>query len=276
MKIDGAIFSIEPRSVGSCLDLGIVFYRENFSKVFTQVLLFAVPSLVFTWILVSWWEFSTVMAAFLFFIESPFLGAVLVASAGPRLFGERLSVRKSLKRVWDRSFLLIALILIGRLAIFFLSFFMLIPGVFVAARYASLSEVILLEGTPSIKYESRLSDLTSHVMTQQLGRLIVLIVFFTIASISVFSLLDFCLGSILSWPLFVGRDMDPEYFFEETGYLLWWDPYVAVGLMAAMWIVYPITRFAWMFCYLDTRIRSEGWDTDLDFRIEAQRIKEAK
>jgi hypothetical protein len=44
-------------------------------------------------------------------------------------------------------------------------------------------------------------------------------------------------------------------------------------LVSVLWIVYPVIRLAWMFCYLDVRIRKEGWDLEIDFRVEARRLE---
>jgi hypothetical protein len=50
---------------------------------------------------------------------------------------------------------------------------------------------------------------------------------------------------------------------------------VVSALSATAWLVYPLARLAWFFCYLDARIRKEGWDVELAFRIEAGRLQPA-
>ena len=57
--------------------------------------------------------------------------------------------------------------------------------------------------------------------------------------------------------------------------LLTYDPTV-IGLIAlTCWLVYPIARLAWFFCYLDARVRAEGWDVEIAFRLEAKRLSHA-
>ena len=51
------------------------------------------------------------------------------------------------------------------------------------------------------------------------------------------------------------------------------DPLVTTVIHALLWAFYPLIRIAWFFCYLDVRIQKEGWDVELDFRIEAQRLE---
>ena len=54
--------------------------------------------------------------------------------------------------------------------------------------------------------------------------------------------------------------------------LLSYDPLLVVALASTWWLVYPLARLAWFFCYLDARIRKEGWDVEIAFRVEARRI----
>jgi hypothetical protein len=54
---------------------------------------------------------------------------------------------------------------------------------------------------------------------------------------------------------------------------MFFDPLVVSALSATAWLVYPLARLAWFFCYLDARIRKEGWDVELAFRIEAGRLQ---
>ncbi len=55
--------------------------------------------------------------------------------------------------------------------------------------------------------------------------------------------------------------------------MLFYDPLVVATLCGTLWLVYPIARLAWFFCYLDARIRKEGWDVELAFRIEGRRLQ---
>ena len=81
MRLDGAIFSIEQRPVGGCIDLAVVFLREHFAAVLKLLLCFAGPSVLLTWWLIAELEWSTSTCLFLFALESPFCGAALVAAA---------------------------------------------------------------------------------------------------------------------------------------------------------------------------------------------------
>lgn len=273
MKLDGAIFSIERRSVGGCVDLAIVFVREHFLSVLALLAVFAVPSVVGTWWLVSYTDSTLSFCLMLFALECPFFGAALVAAAGHRAFGERFSVRTGLKLLLGRLFLVVTLILLARLVIGVGLLFLLFPGYLLATRYGFLAEILLLERVPARRYERRLNDLMSGTFSDLVGRLVLVFVFFWAATISLFVLVDMACGTLLGIPILIGRISGFAYFAEELATLLTVDPRVATLLVSVMWLVYPVTRLAWMFCYFDDRIRQEGWDVELDFRVEAKRLE---
>jgi hypothetical protein len=275
MKLDGAIFAIEQRSVGGCIDLAIVFLRENFFSVRRLLACFAVPSVALTWWLMVErdWNFSSCVT--LFALECPFFGAALVASAGHRIFGDRFSARTGLRLMASRFFLLLAATLIVRILTAIGMMVMIFPGYMVATRYGFLAEVLLLERCPARRYETRLNDLMNSTFRDLLGRLIMIVVFFAVSVTSLFVLVDMASGTLLGLPIMSGRISGLAYIIEEVATLMTRDPRIATVFISILWFVYPVTRLAWMFCYFDVRIRKEGWDVELDFRVEANRLEAA-
>ncbi|NQV24983.1 MAG: hypothetical protein HQ518_11515 [Rhodopirellula sp.] len=275
MRLDGAIFSIEQRSVGGCIDLAIVFLREHFLAVLKLLACFAVPSVTLTWWLVARndWTFSS--CVMLFALESPLFGAALVASAGHRVFGDRFSTRVGLRLLAGRFFLILFLNLIVRTLTGIGLMIFVFPGYMIATRYGFLAEVLLLERCPARRYETRLNDLMNGTFRDLLGRLIMIVVFFVVSVASLFVLVDMASGTLLGLPILFGRVSGFAYFFEEVATLMTRDPRVATVFVSILWFVYPVTRLAWMFCYFDVRIRKEGWDVELAFRVEAERLEAA-
>ena len=45
--------------------------------------------------------------------------------------------------------------------------------------------------------------------------------------------------------------------------------------MAVAFLVYPIGRLAWFFCYIDVRVRRDCWDMELSIIQEAERLENA-
>ncbi len=275
MKLDGAIFAIEQRSVGGCIDLAIVFLREHFFAVLRLLACFAVPSVALTWWLMieQDWNFSS--CVFLFALECPFVGAALVASAGHRVFGDRFSSRTGLRLLSSRFFLILVSTLVVRIITGFGLMILLFPGYMIATRYGFLAEILLLERCPARRYETRLNDLMNSTFRDLVGRLMMIVVFFTVSVISLFVLVDMASGTLLGLPILSGRVSGFAYFFEEVATLMTRDPRIATVFISILWLVYPVTRLAWMFCYFDVRIRKEGWDVELDFRVEANRLEAA-
>ena len=273
MRLDGAIFPIEQRSVGGCLDLSLVFLREHFVGVLRLLACFAVPSVFLTWWLMVYQDWTLSGCLMLFALQCPFCGAALVAASGRRLFGDRFSIRSGLKAVLKRIVLLTVLFCLVRLVTFFGLWILILPGYMVATRYGFLSEVLILEGTPGRRYETRLSDLMNETFRGLIGNLIALVLLYGIMVVSLFVLTDMASGTLFGVPVLAGRVSGFAYMLEEITTLMTRDPRVGTVLVAVMWLVYPITRLAWMFCYLDVRIRKEGWDVELNFRVEARRLE---
>ncbi len=274
MRLDGAIIAIEQRSVGGCIDMAVVFLREHLMAVFRLVLCFALPSVLLTWWLIAEQEWTTWTCLFLFAIESPFCGAALVAAAGRRAFGERFSTRTGLRHVLQRILPLLILLPVVRLLTIGALFVGLLPGYAIATRYGFLSEVLLLELCPLRNYETRLNDLLNATFWKLLGQLVIVLIFFCATVVSLFVCVDLLADALFSWPILAGRLTGWAYFFSETETLLTVDPRVGTVFVAVLWLVYPVARLAWMFCYLDVRILKEGWDVELNFRVEARRLQE--
>lgn len=275
MRLDGAIFSIEQRSIGGCIDLATVFVRKQLLPVLQLLLCFAVPSVMLTWWLVGRYEWSTAGCVLLFGLECPLFGAALVAASGRHLFGDQFSFINGIRQPPRRWLLYAVLMVVVRLITLLASWLLLLPAYFVATRYGFLAEVLFLEKCPGRRFERRLSELMHETFLSLVGRLIVLVVFFSVVVVSVFALVDVASGTLLGVPILFGRVSEIEYLFEELTTLLNYDQRVTTVLISVMWLVYPITRLAWMFCYIDVRIRKEGWDVELAFRVETRRLETA-
>jgi len=275
VKLDSAIISIEQRSIGGCIDLAIAFVREHFVPVFRLVAWFAVPSVALTWWLITRQDWTLAGCLVLFAFECPVLGAALVGAAGHRVFGDPFSTRTGVRLLAGRMLLILPLLIVFRAVTLVAAFLLIFPAYMVATRYGFLAEALLLEECPARRYETRMNDLTGENFIGLVGRLIALVLFFSVAVTSLFMLIDIACGTLFGLPILSGRISDTAYVAEEITTLLTYDPRVAMVLVATLWLVYPVTRLAWMFCYLDRRIQREGWDVELDFRVEAGRLEAA-
>jgi hypothetical protein len=148
-----------------------------------------------------------------------------------------------------------------------------LPFVPLATRYGFLPELVILEQLRGRRIEKRIGEIMRHTFWSATGRYVVIGLFATAVFISVFTVIDLGSGVLLGIPIFFGRLS--SLFGEEVFYVMFFDPLVVSTLSATAWLVYPLARLAWFFCYIDARIRKEGWDVELSFRIEAQKLQTA-
>ena len=273
MRIEAATIVIEPRSVGACLDLAVLFYRRHAREILKLTLVLALPSTILSFLIADRSQDGLLWSAVLFFLLSPVLGAALVAGAGRGVFGEPFEARSALRALAARLGRLLSAIFFSRLVIVLCGLLCLgIPGVLPAVYYGFLPELLLLEDLKGGRARRRLSDLMRHTFVDLTARQVSLLGFMAVTVLSLFTLLDEASGALLGLPILLGR-ASRSFFWQEMSTLLLYDPWVVAVLSATCWLAYPLARLAWFFCYLDLRIRKEGWDVELDFRIEADRLQ---
>jgi hypothetical protein len=273
MKIDEARLVIEPRSVGACIDLAVLFCRSHVGEVMGLTLCFGAPLTLAAYGLTLATDDGWLWSALSLFFVTPFLGAALVAGAGRWVFGEPFTVGAALRVTASRPWSLLYSLLLTRVGIgLTLLFCWGLPSIPLATRFGFLPEVILLEQLRGSRIGSRLGEIMKHTFWDATGRL-AYIVFFGLASfLSIFIFIDMGSGTLLGFPILIGR-VSSSFFFEEAVNLLFFDPLVVSTICGTLWLVYPLARLAWFFCYLDARIRKEGWDVELAFRVEAKRLQ---
>jgi hypothetical protein len=91
---------------------------------------------------------------------------------------------------------------------------------------------------------------------------------------------DFASSHLLGLPILLGRLKIDMSYFENFWYamghalqFLWSDPIVVTAALAVAFLVYPIGRLAWFFCYIDVRVRRDCWDVELSIIQEAERLE---
>jgi hypothetical protein len=290
MKLDGATIAIEPRSLGGCIDLAACFYRRHWRPILTLTVIVAAPVSLLGYFLAATTDAGLAWCAGLFVLFSPALGALLVAGAGYRVFGDPFAAGRALKVVHSRfprllghlmgTWLWIALCVYfilrgGDAALTFLSWLILPLVALLAAQRGFLPEVILLEELRGGRLRRRIAEIMRYVHFALLVRRVALGVFVAGAVLGLFILLDRGAGVLLGLPIVGGRiSAGPPFIYLKEFYdLVFYDPVATTALFATAWLVYPLARLAWFFCYLDVRIRKECWDVELDFRIEARRLE---
>lgn len=275
MRLETATLSLEPRTAGACIDLAVLFYRAHAVRFLGLSLLFGSLPIAFGVYRADAFGDGWLWSLLLFFFLSPFLGATVVAAAGHRVFGEPFTVRGALRQVWARMgtlffFLPVARLLLGLTGLLCVGL-LWVP---LAARYGYMSEVILLEQLGGGRMGRRLEEILRHSWTEACGSYISVAVFAGALVVTLFLTLDLGSQLLLGVPILVGR-VSWAMAFDDVSNLLVYDPRPLAVWFACCWLVYPLARLAWFFCYLDARIRSEGWDVEIAFRVEARRLARA-
>lgn len=274
MKLENATLALEPRSVGACIDLAILFYRRHVTKLLLLSLLFgAVP--VGLGVLSASSGNGWLVSGLLFFFVSPFLGASLVAGAGHHVFGEDFTIRNSLRHVYRRLGSLLLLLPAARLILGALGILcwglLWVPA---AARYGFLSEVLILEQLRGSRIAKRIEEILRNSFFDACGRYAAIVSFASCLVVVLFLLFDLGLQVLFGVPVFSAK-VSWAVATEDIFNLLSYDPLLVGALSATWWLVYPLARLAWFFCYLDARIRKEGWDVEIALRVEARRLSHA-
>ncbi len=271
MRLEDATLALEPRSVGAAIDLAILFYRKHAAKLLALSFLFGGAPVAIAGFRATRGD-GWLWAALLFFFGSAFLGAAVVAGAGHHVFGEEFTIRNTLRQMRRNLLTLLVWLPLYRLVLGALGVMcwgtLWIP---LAARYGFLSEVLLLEQLRGMKIGKRLEEILKGTHIEACGRYFAITSFALLISTVLFLFLDLASQVLFGVGIFLAK-VSWAVAYEDVMNLLSYDPLLVVALASTWWLTYPLARLAWFFCYLDARIRREGWDVEIAFRVEARRI----
>ena len=273
MKLDNVTIPIEVRSAGECLDLAIAFYRVNWRPILKLTSCFAVPALFLGYFLGRHGIATAHFQLLTFLVFSPLLGAALAVATGRRVFGEQIQVPAVLEQLVTRAAVLVPLLLWSRLVMFLGLFALLIPTVIFNLRYGFVAELLYLEQLLGRRLGRRLRGLLGAAYGMLFARSLLLMLFHVLLTASLFVLLDRAMELLFDYPIFAAK-IQWEFLQDSLAVSLESDPVFSLLSFACAWLTFPLARIAWFFCYLDLRIRREGWDVELLFRMESQSVTE--
>ncbi len=271
MRLEDATLALEPRSVGAAIDLAILFYRRHAVKLLSLSVLFGLLPVLIGGYRATHGD-GWIWALVLFFFGSAFLGAAVVAGAGHHVFGEEFTLKNTLRHLRRRLGSLLFWLPAARIVLALLGAMcwglLWVP---VGARYGFLSEVLVLEQLRGRKIAKRLEEILKSTHVEACGRYFAIASFGLLVSTVLFLFLDLGSQVLFGVPIFLAK-VSWAVAYEDVTNLLSYDPLLVSVLASTWWLVYPLARLAWFFCYLDARIRREGWDVEIAFRVEARRI----
>ncbi|WP_166821442.1 hypothetical protein [Thalassoroseus pseudoceratinae] len=88
-----------------------------------------------------------------------------------------------------------------------------------------------------------------------------------------FVTLDAMISLLFQVPIFFGRAFTAELSAGRALELLRSDPLVLTTLTATALLTWPLARIAWLFTYLDIRVRRDCWDLQFRMAEESQRLR---
>ncbi len=301
MQLDRTRIAIRERSILDIFDLSLQVVRVFFWPIATAWLLAVVPLMILNWFLVGWmvqqsnvtFEFDECFRysahyVLLVFAESPLLSIPIVAFLGPAVFMERptlwQTIKSSLQFALHLIFCLLILRLIGPIiaycgtrgefleptSIAFEWFIMLILYCYTAGFHILrpfTTEIILLEKPPfwskdgkTLSLWRRSGFLHGPASNNLIGHWIVASILAILLALSLLLAAYLLVGVLVNeWGAAPGN---------LPGTLHWWWIFPVPLFMVSGFLA--VVRF---LCYLDVRIRNEGWEVGLLLDAEAARVQ---
>jgi hypothetical protein len=290
MRLDRHTLPLVERESAQLVDLALRIYRTDFAPIVGLTAIIAIPSIILTAALAHVADDGMLAGLTIFYLLSPLVGTWITAGMGPRVFGADFTAFETL-RDHGRSCLAVSArlivprLLVGAIGLWIFAekpgalVFYVPVAVLVTRSGILVREVSLLEGLRGARRRKRIRELRRGSHGRRISRswLNDQLVMSAVAAV-LFIAVDAVATLVFSTPILaeqVGEFLVTE---GETGLIeslrfALYDPTVVVTAISILWIVYPAERLAAFLAYLDARIRREGWDLDLEIRLEAERLE---
>lgn len=206
------------------------------------------------------------------------LGAVTVLVPSVLLLDQRPRLRTSAIGALPLTMILQGLLSIGPVLILyggsgawvFLGLMIaLIAGTWLSVQYAFRAERAALRRLDPALHEPHVDA----VLSREYGELVVrggtILAFCLLIFVVLLLSLDMAAGLMLGRITLFERVATPE----QAWRYLTLDPFVLTAATAVALLVYPVGRLAWFFCYIDLRVRRDGWDLELLLAQEAAHLR---
>ncbi|QDV70302.1 hypothetical protein Poly24_40220 [Rosistilla carotiformis] len=296
MQLDRTHVVVRPRSNSELCDLTLLLMRQYCIPLCVAFLAGVLPLALMNAALIGWlpieaelegigddetfaWrsEYLFLMAS-LIFLEAPLAGVFATLYIGQAVFEQRPTWRQVARDAWAtwhrwvwklgvlRGPVPAVLLLVWTwslgdadgLAVFFMMLLLMYVGTLRAFR-PHTPEILLLERCPlrrgatgAVTYSHRSHLFHTPVAGDSVNRFVTMLLLSGMLTVSLFFAMIFLQG------VFAQR-----WSFNIVAQLVY--------VPAAMWIVAGYTVLFRFLCYLDNRIRLEGWDVELGLRAEVQR-----
>ncbi|MBI1349468.1 hypothetical protein GC163_24650 [bacterium] len=272
--------TLEPRSIGSCLDLAFRFSCRYLAIFLGLWLSVAGPAMLMTYVVATSSSFGWLAAILTAGLMSPFLAGLLLTHAISIAFCEPLTVSGIYYRAWWMN-LKTLLARIGLRCVQLVLLVTIIPP-FLFLIYTGFQwESRLLKGIRKRMHDHRTQDLVQQEFSDlslRAGACVVcgLILWFVLTM----TLDGLCMLLFGVSPVFgvLAEAADDPWGYLDFGTLLLnmatalvTHPLLLSTLVGTFLMTYAWLRLAWFFTYIDLRIREDCWDLELALADEARR-----
>lgn len=281
MRFHEAAISLQPRNIGSCLDLALVFVGQHLALVLRIFTLIAVP----TCAVVYWasrntsygWLWSLIALSAM----SIPLGAALVFAAVRIAMGQRCSAFAAVLGAFRSATTAMVVTLVLRPLHLVLTLAGGLPGVASLIYTGFHAEARIFSKWRTGEHDHRVSDLVKSEFSDLIARGIAVGLFglgfwglLTITVDAAAMLLvgvSPCLGRLIEatrnpWGL-----EDWDAWWQALFTFVTTDALALTTVCGTALATYAVCRLAWFFAYVDLRIRRDCWDVEVALSEEAQR-----
>ncbi len=281
MKFHEAAISLQPRNIGSCLDVALVFVGQHLGLFLRIFAIIAVPTCG-----AIYWASRTTSYGWLWSLigvgmMSIPLGTALVFAAVRIALGQPCTAFSAVLGAFRSALASMAFTLLMRPVHFVLTLAGGLPGVAVMLYTGFNAEARIFSTWRAGEHDHRVSDLVKTEFSDLIARGVRVGVFglgfwglLTITADAAAMLLvgvSPCLGRLIEatrnpWGL-----EDWEAWWTALTTFIMTDALALTTVCATALATYAVCRLAWFFAYVDLRIRCDCWDVEVALSEEAER-----
>jgi len=276
--------SLEPRSIGSCLDLAFRFSSQYLAAFLGMWLSIAAPAMLITYAVATWTSLGWLAAILTVAGLSPFLAGVLLTHAASVAFCDPLTMKAIYYRAWWSCLST----LWARLGIRCLQVLLLVTVVppFLLLIYTGFQwESRILKSIRKRQHDHRTQDLVQQEFSDLAMRAGGCVLFggvlWFVLTMTVDGLCMLLFGISPVFGVLAEAAEDP-WGYLDFGVLIGnvataavTHPLLLATVVGVSLLTYAWLRLAWFFSYIDLRIREDCWDLEIALADEARRWEPA-
>lgn len=281
MKFHDAAISLQPRNIGSCLDVALVFVGQHLALFLRIFAIIAVPTCAAVYGASRFTTYGWLWSLLAVSAMSIPLGTALVFAAVRITMGQRCTAFDAVLGAFRSAFTSMSIVLVLRPVHLLLMLAGGLPGVALMLYTGFHAEARLFSKWRAGEHDHRVSDLVKSEFSDLIARGIGVGIFglgmwglLTITVDAAAMLLvgvSPCLGRLIEavrnpW----GLD-DWDAWWEAFSTFITTDALALTTVCATALATYAVCRLAWFFAYVDLRIRRDCWDVEVALAEEAQR-----